>query len=110
MYFSGENKIKFGLPIFKKSSKKTQKRVIFQYDAKTLISVKYHPKEKQIIFDHLVPMRQDLKGLYEYYIPDGTFNSYNYKHGKWLLEEDIDARNYQRVPKIKSPARGLIPR
>lgn len=110
MYFSGKNKIKFGLPIFKKSIKKSQKRVIFQYDAKTSISVKYHKKKKQIIFDHLVPIREDLEGLYEYYIPEGTFNAYNYKNGKWWLEQDIDIRNSERDNKFKQPKRGLIPR
>jgi len=110
MYFSGKNKIKFGLPIFKKSIKKSQKRVIFQYDAKTSISVKYHKKKKQIIFDNLVPIREDLEGLYEYYIPEGTFNAYNYKNGKWWLEQDIDIRNSERDNKFKQPKRGLIPR
>jgi hypothetical protein len=110
MYFSGKNKIKFGLPIFKKSKNESQKRVILQYDAKTSISVKYHEEKNQIIFDHLVPSRKDLEGLYEYYIPEGTFNAYNYKNGKWWLEQDIDIRNSQKAPKIKTPERGLIPR
>ena len=110
MYFSGKNKIKFGLPIFKRSKKESQKRVILEYDSKTSISVKHHKKEKQIVFDHLVPSRIDLEGLYEYYIPEGTFNAYNYKNGKWWLEQDIDIRNTQKVPKIKMPERGLIPR
>ena len=110
VFLSGINKIiKFGLPIFKTSDKKSQKRVIFEYDAKTLISVKYHP-EKQIIFDHLVPIRDDLKGLYEYYIPDSTFNSFNYNQGKWWLEEDIDVRNSTKVPRIRKPSKGLIPK
>ncbi len=110
MYFSGKNKIKFGLPIFKNSIKHSQKRVIFQYDSKTSISVKYHKDKKQIIFDHLVPSRIDLEGLYEYYIPEGTFNAYQYRNGKWWLQEDIDVRNYQKLRKIKPPARGLIGR
>lgn len=110
MYFSGKNKIKFGLPIFKKDKNKSQKRVILQYDAKTSISVKYHKEKNKIIFDHLVPTRKDLTGLYEYYIPEGTFNSYNYKNSKWWLEQDIDIRNTQKIPKISKPNRGLIPR
>ncbi|MEC9209630.1 MAG: hypothetical protein VX762_04315 [Bacteroidota bacterium] len=110
MYFSGKNKIKFGLPIFKKSKNKSQKRVILQYDSRTSISVKYHEKKKQIIFDHLVASRKDLEGLHEYYIPEGTFNAYNYKNGKWWLEQDIDIRNDERVKKYKKPKRGLIPR
>ncbi len=110
MYFSGKNKIKFGLPIFKTSKKKSQKRVILEYESKTSISVKYHEKRKQIIFNNLIPIRKDLHGLYEYYIPDGTFNAYNYKSGKWWLQQDVDIRNTQKAPKIRKPKRGLIPR
>ena len=110
LYFSGKNKIKFGLPIFKKNKKESQKRVIIEYDAKTSVSVKYQEKEKRIVFNHLVPPKKDLEGLEEYYIPEGTFNSYQYNNGKWLLEEDIDIRNQQKVKRIKKPKRGLVPR
>jgi hypothetical protein len=110
MYFSGKNKIKFGLPIFKKNKKESQKRVIIEYDAKTSVSVRYQEKEKRIVFNHLVPPKKDLEGLKEYYIPEGTFNSYQYKKGKWWLEQDIDIRNQQKVKKIKKPKRGLVPR
>ena len=110
MYFSGKNKIKFGLPIFKKNKKESQKRVVIEYDAKTSVSVKYQQKEQRIVFNHLVPPRKDLEGLEEYYIPEGTFNSYQYKKGKWWLEQDIDIRNQQKVKRIKKPKRGLVPR
>ena len=110
MYFSGVNKIKFGLPIFKKNKKESQKRIIIEYDAKTNVSVKYQQKEQRIVFNHLVPPKKDLEGLEEYYIPEGTFNSYQYKKGKWWLEQDIDIRNQQKVKRIKKPKRGLVPR
>lgn len=110
MYFSGKNKIKFGLPIFKKNKKESQKRVVIEYDAKTSVSVRYQQKEQRIVFNHLVPPKKDLEGLEEYYIPEGTFNSYQYNKGKWLLEEDIDIRNQQKVKRIKKPKRGLVPR
>ena len=63
MYFSGKNKIKFGLPIFKKNKKESQKRVILEYDSKTSVSVKYHEKDQRIVFNHLIPSRKDLVGL-----------------------------------------------
>ena len=110
MYFSGKNKIKFGLPIFKQNKKESQKRVIIEYDAKTSVSVKYHEKEKRIVFDNLVPPKKDLEGLEEYYIPEGTFNAYQHKKGKWWLHQDVDIRSTQKMPKIKKPKRGLIPR
>jgi hypothetical protein len=47
--------------------------------------------------------------MHEYYIPEGTYNSFNYLKGKWVLEEDIDARNKQmRIKSKKSPKMGLI--
>ena len=110
MYFSGKNKIKFGLPIFKQNKKESQKRVIIEYDSKTSVSVKYQQKDKRIVFNHLVPPKKGLAGLEEYYIPEGSFNTYQYKQGKWWLQQDIDARNTQKAPKIKKPKRGLIPR
>ena len=110
MYFFGKNKIKFGLPIFKQNKKESQKRVILEYDSKTSISVKYHSKEEKIVFNHLVPPNKDLEGLEEYYIPEGTFNAYQYKRGKWWLQQDVDIRNQQKIKKIKKPKRGLVPR
>jgi hypothetical protein len=110
MYFSGKNKIKFGLPIFKQNKKESKKRVILEYDSKTSISVKYHSKEQRIVFNHLVPPRKDLTGLEEYYIPEGTFNAYQYKKGKWWLEQDVDIRNQQKTKRVKKPKRGLVPR
>ena len=110
MYFSGKNKIKFGLPIFKQNKKESQKRVILEYDSKTSISVKYHSKEEKIVFNHLVPPNKDLEGLEEYYIPEGTFNAYQYKRGKWWLQQDVDIRNQQKIKRIKKPKRGLVPR
>ena len=110
MYFAGKNKIKFGFPIFKKNKQESQKRVIIEYDAKTSVSVRYHENDQRIVFDHLVPPRKDLEGLKEYYIPEGTFNAYQYKQGKWWLKKDIDMRNTQKAPKIKKLKRGLIPR
>ena len=110
MYFAGKNKIKFGLPIFKKSKTESQKRIILEYDAKTSVSAKYHKEKKQIIFNHLVPSRKDLEGLYEYYIPEGTFNAYSYKNGKWWLEQDVDIRSNDKPSKHKKPERGLVPK
>ncbi len=109
MYFSGKNKIKFGLPIFKKNAKESQKRIILQYDSKTTVSVKYSNEKKEIIFNNLVPQRKGLEGLYAFYIPEGTFNSYKYKNGKWWLIEDVDVRIKQKIKKYKKPKRGLSP-
>ena len=82
MYFFGKKKIKFGLAIFKQNKHESKKRVILEYDSKTAASLKYNKDKKQIIFNNLVPIRKELEGLHEYYVPEGTFNSYNYNKGK----------------------------
>ena len=47
--------------------------------------------------------------MHEYYIPEGTYNSFDYSNGKWILNEDIDARNKQQIKKNKKQAKiGLI--
>ena len=47
--------------------------------------------------------------MHEYYIPEGTYNSFNYDKGKWILNEDIDVRNKQdRIKPKKPPKMGLI--
>ena len=100
MYFSGREKIKFGASIFKEG-KTTTKRFIIEYNATSTISVRYDKKEKRIVFDHLIPMRKDLEGLHEYYVPDGTYNALQYTKGKWKLKNDVAANN----PASKNPAR-----
>ena len=56
-----------------------------------------------------MPIREDLEGLYEYYIPEGTFNAYYYKNGKWWLKNDIDIRNKKTMKNYKKPKMGLTP-
>ena len=109
MYFSGKNKVKFGLPIFKLKDKSKQKRIILECDSKSSFSLKYDRDNKRLVFDQLVPIKKELKGMHEYYIPEGTYNSFNYDKGKWILNEDIDVRNKQDKIKTKKPPKmGLI--
>ena len=30
--------------------------------------------------------------------------------GKWWLDQDVDVRNTQKLPKYNNPSRGLIPK
>lgn len=106
--FGGKNKIKFGLPIFKLKNKESQKRFILESDAKTSFTLKYDKNIQSIVFSNLIPIKKDLKGMEEYYIPDGSFNSFEYKSGKWYLMDNIDARNKNKKSKYKKPKMGLI--
>ena len=79
--FSRYNNIKFGAPIFKDDKQKSKKRVIIEYNDQSPVSVQFNKKSKQIIFNNLVPQKKELEGIKAYYVPDGSFNAYEYKKG-----------------------------
>ncbi|HET6243644.1 MAG: hypothetical protein H0V01_05400 [Bacteroidetes bacterium] len=92
LFFSSNGEPKFGAPVFK-MEKKIQKRVIFEYAKDVTMSLKYQEQGQQIIFDHLAPNNQQLKGQYQYYGPDLSFDALIYKKGIWVYFEDFDAKN-----------------
>ena len=109
MYFGGKEKVSFGNKIFDKNYIKNY-RVILEYAPNTSVSLKYDQEQNKIIFNHLVPRDKNLEGLKEFYIPDGTFDAFNFKNNFWLLEMDIDARNNDKEIKNKKIDSGLIPK
>lgn len=81
--------IKLGTPIFK-MEKSTKKRLIFEYSENAVMTLKYHPKLKKIIYDYLVPTNSNLNGVYEYYGPAlNRFDAIKIEKRKWLYEPDI---------------------
>jgi hypothetical protein len=95
-----KNKPVFGKKIFKAPanmlpvmSAEKCTRVIFQYNAQAVMSLKYYSKGKKIVFDHLSPPKATLKGAEETYGPDFTYDAFIWKKGKWQGKSDIDMRN-----------------
>ena len=83
--------IRFGSPLFK-NKRGSPKRVILEYSDEVMVSLKYHPKQKRIVHDHLAPRDPIMTGVFAYYGPDMTFDAYNLEKGKWVFAEDIDIR------------------
>ncbi len=100
LYFSMSGKPHFGYGMFymnktdnPNSRKVKKKRVIFSYSQKAKMTLHYDKKNKMIIFDHLSPSSSHLKGNYQYYGPDWTYEGLYFKKGKWINEMDVDVRN-----------------
>ncbi len=104
-----KGKVNLGRPIFY-NKKEKKYRIMLEYNSKTSISLRYDKKNLQIIFDHLVPLRKELEGIHEYYVPDGTFDAYQYDGIKWILQENIDVKSDIRIKPSKKPEMGLTPR
>lgn len=94
IHFSG-NSLKIGAPIFKMGST-TLRRVFFEFSEKATMSLKYDDVKSRIVFDHLIPETPALKGFYDYYIPDFSYDAFAFENGKWILKEDIIATNRPR--------------
>jgi hypothetical protein len=90
--FNADGTPHFGADVFK-LEKKTVKRVVFEYSAQAVMSLKYNEDKKLIVFDHLAPSQSKLEGQFQYYGPDFSFDALNFSKGKWIYIPDIDARN-----------------
>ncbi len=83
---------KFGETVFE-AGKKTAKRIVFEFSAQTSMSLRYDDKSGMIVFSHLAPPDPSLNGQPVYYGPDGSFDAFEFKKGKWIFKSDVDARN-----------------
>jgi hypothetical protein len=96
----------FGKDVFVSSKKDFKKRVIFEYSSEVSMLLKYDKSKKMIIFNFLAPKeygKDAFEGQHQYYGPDGSYDAFELKKKKWILKEDIDARNeksvYDNAPK-----------
>ena len=89
-----DNKAFFGMPVFDGDKElAAKKRVIFEYDRKASMVLNWDPKLTTIIFDHLAPPDDRLKGRFELYGPDFSYDGYRLANGRWKLVEDIEVAN-----------------
>jgi hypothetical protein len=84
----------FGAAIFNNQPRNT--RIIFEYNARANMALTFDESLKMIVFDHLSPSKPSLKGVYEFYGPDFSYDGYKFEKGKWVLFTEIDARNNKK--------------
>src|SRR5690554_4007138 len=98
LHFVG-NKPTFGAPIFD-SNKNRATRIIFEHSAESTMSLKFDKQRNKIIFDHLSPESPTMKEFREYYVPDMSYDAYEWDGRRWLLIEDIIAVNKETSDRI----------
>jgi hypothetical protein len=70
-------------------------RVILEYSAQVVATIKYDEKLQMIVTDHLSPFEPMFTGSYRFYGPDGSYDGYKFQKGTFILQKDVDARNLQ---------------
>ena len=88
----GKRSVRFGSPVFI-SDNKLQKRVVFEYANEAVMNMRFEEKYGRIVMDHLSPEAPALEGIYSYYVPDLSYDSYSYNGAYWVLKEDVIAVN-----------------
>jgi hypothetical protein len=69
------------------------KRLIFEYSAQLVASIKYDETLRMIVCDHLSPFEEMFTGNYRFYGPDGSYDGFKFNKGTFFLQRDVDARN-----------------
>lgn len=99
--------IQFGAPVFV-NNQKTVNRIIFEYSKKASMTLRYEPKSRMIVFDHLAPPNPELEGNFSFYGPDFSYDGLRYeKTGFWIFESNIDVKSAE---KSKTPANRKVNR
>jgi hypothetical protein len=94
LYFKEDGTPVFGKDVFK-FPRRNPRRLMFECSSEVSMSLRYQEKSKQIVYSHLAPRQEGelLEGQYQFYGPDGSFDALELHKDKWVLVEDIDARN-----------------
>lgn len=93
MSFERHDRIVFGKKVFR-NKLGSFTRMIFEYNAQANMVLTYDKQKEMIIFDHLSPSKPSLKGQFEFYGPDFSYDGLKFERGIWNSYPDIDVRNY----------------
>ena len=104
LYFD-KDQPKFGFSLFK-TGRVFRNRVLFNFNAHLSMSLRYEERKKLIVFDHLSTESNSVGPSDAG--PDGSYDAFKFKSGRWILLNDIDIRSTwkpkKNVPKpIEAP-------
>ena len=93
LYFDNDDQPVFGKQVFKNKTYPLS-RVIFEFNGQTNMTLTFDKEKEMIVFDHLSPSRPSLKGQFEFYGPDFSYDGLKFERGIWNSYTDIDVRDY----------------
>jgi hypothetical protein len=83
MFFK-EGKPRFGAPIFDLKRKTVFYRMVFEFNDKASMTLRYEEKRKYLIYENLVVDKPGNEYSFEHYFPDGSFDYMIWnKKGQW---------------------------
>lgn len=109
--FNNVGDLQFGAPLFETPKRKFN-RVVLEFNAKATVSMKFDPETQTLFYDYLVPVSDIYLGNPAFYGPNGSYDGFRLKGGKFIFIKDADARNptENRGNRSKTVERKLPPR
>jgi hypothetical protein len=99
----------FGAPIFDVDGK-TKSRVIFEFAGDATMLLNYIPDHNIITFDNLVPPNPNMVGKFFTYVPDGSYDYFAFKKGKWVKQEELFGKFKKPIKEAGSGGEENIPK
>ncbi|TND10088.1 MAG: hypothetical protein FD123_770 [Bacteroidetes bacterium] len=91
--FRSDGTPEFGDDVFQ-VGKRYQYRVIYEFKAEMIMTLRWDDQMKMIVFDHLVPEYPGMANPPPHLIINSySYNGYEYKKGKWNFIADVNAKN-----------------
>lgn len=68
-------------------------RLVFEFNEKVTMTLKYNPSADMIVFDHLSPEKPSLEGNYAFYGPDFSYDGLKFEKGIWVHYKNLIITN-----------------
>lgn len=79
----------FGAPIFDMKKKRPFARLVYEFNNQASMALRYDEKKKILLIENIVPDKPANAGNFEFYFPDGSFDTLLWKSGKWEKQKGI---------------------
>lgn len=106
--FDKDNSPIFGLPAFLDDRSGLKSRIIFEYTSQSVMMARYFREFDKIVFNYLYPIIPEKADDRSYYVPDVTYDGYEYKYGKWLKVKNIPLRKADDEVQHQSSQKNVI--
>lgn len=87
--FFRDNEPYFGAPIFDIKTKQPLYRMIWEFNNSATMTLRYEEKRKLLIYENIIPPKPDNAGMYETYVPDGSYDFMIWNGKVWEKQKGI---------------------
>lgn len=101
--FFEKGKPQFGKPIFKSGSV-YKNRMIYSFTSQATMTLKYEENKKRIVVDHIAG-NGNSENMAFLNGPDGSYDAFEFKKGKWIMQDDVDVDAGRKKPAKIEPVK-----